>query len=47
MRKEAFSKYVKRLGLLTAHQRVLLAQALATLTAGDITSQLGALAERP
>jgi len=47
MRKQAFSKYVKRLALLTEHQRVMLAQALAVQSAGKVTGQLGAMAERP
>lgn len=47
MRKEAFSKYVKRLALLTVHQRGMLAQALAASQAGAVSEQLGEIAERP
>ena len=47
MRKQAFSNYVKRLALLTEHQRVMLAQALAAQRAGAVSGQLGAMAERP
>lgn len=47
MRKQAFSKYVKRLPLLTEHQRVMLGQALAACSAGEVAGQLGAVAERP
>lgn len=47
MRKEAFSKYVKRLGLLTEHQRVVLAQALMVSQAGTVSGSLGKIAERP
>lgn len=35
MRKERFSKYVKRLALLTEHQRVLLGRALVACTHGE------------
>lgn len=47
MRKQAFSKYVKRLALLTEHQRVMLAQALAACSAREVAGQLGATAEQP
>lgn len=47
MRKRAFSNYVKRLALLTEHQRVVLARALAARSSGAVTWPLGALAERP
>ena len=47
MRKESFLKYVKRLALLTEHQRVLLGRALVAYGAQDLSGQLGAIAERP
>lgn len=47
MRKESFSKYVKRLSLLTDHQRVLLSRALMAHSAQDVSGQLGKIAERP
>lgn len=47
MRKEAFSKYVKRLGLLTEHQRVVLAQALMVSHTGTVSGSLGKIGERP
>lgn len=47
MRKEAFLKYVKRLAVLTSHQRVLLAQALAAWGAEALAGPLGAIAEKP
>ena len=47
MRKEAFSKYVKRLGLLTEHQRVVLAQALMVSHTGTVSGSLGNIGERP
>lgn len=37
MRKKAFSKYVKRLALLTDHPRLMLVQALAAHSAGEVT----------
>lgn len=43
MRKETFSKYAKRLTLLTGHQRVMLAQALAAVGTGELAEQLGRL----
>ena len=46
MRKERFSKYVKRLALLTEHQRVLLGRALVAYGAQDLSGQLGTIAER-
>ena len=45
MRKQSFSSYVKRLALLTEHQRVMLMQALTAGQAG--TLPLGKMAERP
>lgn len=47
MRKPAFSNYVKRLALLTEHQRVMLAQVLVACCAGEVAGQLGSLAKRP
>ena len=47
MRKAAFSNYVKRLALLTVHQRAVLAQTLAASSVGEVTGQLGEIAERP
>ena len=47
MRKERFSKYVKRLALLTEHQRVLPGRALVAYGAQDLSEQLGTIAERP
>lgn len=47
MRKQAFSKYVKRLRLLTERQRAVLAQALAAYSGADLSGQLGRVAERP
>ena len=47
MRKESFSKYVKRLALLTEHQRELLGRALVAYGTQDLSGQLGTIAERP
>lgn len=47
MRKQVFANYVKRLAMLTEHQRVILARALATHSAATVSGQLGVLAERP
>jgi len=47
MRKEAFARYVKRLALLTDHQRGELVQALMIGQAGAVSGQLGKVAERP
>lgn len=47
MRKESFSKYVKRLALLTEHPRVVVGQALAAYSSRDLSGQLESIAERP
>lgn len=47
MRKEAFLKYVKRLALLTEHQRVVLAQALMVSHTGTVSGLLDKIGERP
>ena len=45
MRKQVFSNYVKRLVLLTEHQRAILGQALAACGAEEVAGQLGAIAK--
>lgn len=47
MRKQAFSNYVERLALLTEHQRMMLARALAVGHAGVLAEPLGTIAQRP
>ncbi len=47
MRHQSFLKYLERLPLLTEPQRGILNQALQAQCAGDLTKQLGSLAERP
>ena len=47
MRKQAFSNYVKRLALLTEHQRMVLSQALTVGHAGATAESLGTIAQRP